>query len=79
MPPAYPPQQHLASQPAAKLTVPMERFKSAGQAQRFLSAHDGINNLFRLHRHQVPATKYRAARIQAFQVWVEVPGVAAST
>ncbi len=27
----------------------MKRFRSAGQAQRFLSAHDGINNLH--HRH----------------------------
>lgn len=26
----------------------MKRFKTAGQAQRFLSAHDGINNLFDL-------------------------------
>ena len=46
----------------------MQRFKSAGQAQRFLSAHDGINNLFHLRRHHVPATQYRAARVQAFQV-----------
>ena len=56
----------------------MKRFKSAGQAQRFLSAHDGINNLFHLRRHQVPATQYRTARTQAFQVWAEVTGVAAS-
>jgi len=56
----------------------MKRFKSAGQAQRFLSAHDGINNLFHLRRHQVPATQYRAAQTQAFQVWAEVTGVAAS-
>jgi hypothetical protein len=26
----------------------MKQFKSAGQAQRFLSAHDQINNLFHL-------------------------------
>ncbi len=59
----------------------MKRFKSAGQAQRFLSAHDGINNLFLLfllRRHQVPATQYRAAWIRAFQVWAEVTGVAAA-
>jgi len=56
----------------------MKRFKSAGQAQRFLSAHDGINNLFHLRRHQVPATQYRAARTQAFQVWAEVTGAAAA-
>ncbi len=56
----------------------MKRFKSPGQARRFLSAHDGINNLYNLRRHQVPATQYRAARTQAFQVWAEVTGVAAA-
>ena len=56
----------------------MKRFKSAGQAQRFLSAHDGINNLFLRRRDQVSATQYRAARTQAFQVWAEVTGATAS-
>ena len=55
----------------------MKRFKSARQAQRFLSAHDQINNLFLLHRDHVPASEYRAARTQAFQTWAEVTGVAA--
>jgi hypothetical protein len=40
----------------------MKRFKSARHAQRFLSAHDQINNLFRLPRHLMPATDYRAER-----------------
>jgi transposase-like protein len=31
----------------------MKQFKSAGQAQRFLSAHDQINNLFHLRRDQL--------------------------
>ncbi len=56
----------------------MKRFKSAGQAQRFLCAYDGINNLFHLRRHQISTTQYRAARIQAFQVWAEVTGVVAA-
>ena len=56
----------------------MKRFKSAGQAQRFLSAHDGINNLFHLRRRRVPAAQYRAARTQAYQVWAEITGVAAA-
>ncbi len=64
-------------QPTRRRERQMKRFKSAGQAQRFLSAHDGINNLFQLCRHQVPAVQYRAARSQAFQVWAEVSGVAA--
>ena len=55
-------------QPTRRRERQMKRFKSAGQAQRFLSAHDGINNLFHLRRHQVPATQYRAARTPAFQV-----------
>ena len=54
------------------------RFKSTGQAQRFLSAHDGINNLFLLRRHRVPAAQYRTARSQAFQSWAEATGAAAS-
>jgi len=54
----------------------MKRFKSAGQAQRFLSAHDQINNLFHLHHDHLTADQHRAARIQAFQTWAEVAGVA---
>jgi putative transposase len=46
----------------------MKRFKSAGQAQRFLSAHDQISNLFNLRRDHVSAAEHRAARMQAFQV-----------
>jgi putative transposase len=56
----------------------MKRLKSPGQAQRFLSAHDQINNLFHLRRDHRPAIEYRAARTQAFQTWVEVTGVAAT-
>src|ERR687886_1686496 len=33
-------------QPTRRRERQMKRFKSPGQAQRFLSAHDGINNLF---------------------------------
>ncbi len=55
----------------------MKRFKSAGRAQRFLSAHDGINNLFHLRREYVNASEYRAARARAFEVWSDITGVAA--
>ena len=64
-------------QPTRRRERQMKRFKSAGQAQRFLSAHDGINNLFHLRRHQVSATQYQAARAQALQVWAEITGVTA--
>ena len=64
-------------QPTRRRERQMKRFKSAGQAQRFLSAHDQINNLFYLRRDHFPASEYRAARTQAFQTWAEVTGVAA--
>ena len=56
----------------------MKRFKSARQAQRFLSAHDQINNLFHLRRDHVPAGGYRAGRGQAFEMWTDISGVAAA-
>ncbi len=65
-------------QPTRRRERQMKRFKSAGQAQRFLSAHDGINNLFHLRRHQIPAARYRAARTEAYQVWAEITGVTAA-
>src|SRR3954452_24137086 len=64
-------------QPTRRRERQMKRFKSASQAQRFLSAHDQINNLFHLRRDHVPADQYRAARAQAFQSWAEVTSVAA--
>ena len=56
----------------------MKRFKSAGQAQRFLSAHDPIYNLFHLRRDYLTAAEHRAARTRAFQIWAEVSGIAAA-
>src|SRR3982751_3315399 len=64
-------------QPTRRRERQMKRFKSARQAQRFLSAHDQINNLFHLRRDHTPADQYRAARTQAFQAWAEVTGMAA--
>ena len=63
-------------QPTRRRERQMKRFKSARQAQRFLSAHAQINNLFHLRRDHLPASQYRAARTQAFQTWAEVTGVA---
>jgi len=65
-------------QPTRRRERQMKRFKSAGQAQRFLSAHDGINNLFHLRRDHVSAVQYRAARTRTFEVWAEVSGVVAA-
>ena len=62
-------------QPTRRRERQMKRFKSAGQAQRFLAAHDGINNLFHLRRCHVTACEYRAARAHAFEVWSDISGV----
>ncbi len=47
----------------------MQRFKSAGQAQRFLAAHAMIYGHFRPRRHHMTADQYRRARAEAFRVW----------
>ncbi len=47
----------------------MRRFKSASQAQRFLSAHAAVYNLFNLGRRLVSANHYRSLRISAFSEW----------
>src|SRR5919198_402958 len=65
-------------QPTRRRERQMKRFKSPGQAQRFLSGHDQINNLFHLRRDYVTAVAYRAARARAFAVWAEVTGVGAA-
>ncbi|MCP4186388.1 MAG: IS6 family transposase, partial [Gammaproteobacteria bacterium] len=50
----------------------MRRFKSVVQAQRFLSAHAAVSNLFNLGRHLVRAEHYRSLRISAFDEWSRV-------
>jgi putative transposase len=47
----------------------MRRFKSVGQAQRFLGAHAAVSNLFNLGSHKVSAHHYRDLRISAFNEW----------
>jgi putative transposase len=47
----------------------MQRFKSSGQAQRFLSAHGILYGHFRPRRHLMTAGDYQRARAKAFRVW----------
>ena len=47
----------------------MRRFKSPGQAQRFLAVHSQIHNLFRLARHLMRARHYRMFRERSFSTW----------
>jgi putative transposase len=45
----------------------MQRLKSSGQAQDFLSAHAIIYGHFRPRRHRLGAAAYRRARTKAFR------------
>jgi putative transposase len=47
----------------------MWKFKSPGQAQRFLGAHAAVSNLFNLGRHLIRAEHYRNLRVSAFEEW----------
>lgn len=44
----------------------MRRFKSTGQAQRFLKAHAAVANVSNLGRHLARAEQYRNLRMSAF-------------
>jgi putative transposase len=45
------------------------RFKSVVQAQKFVTAHAAVHNLFNLSRHLVRAEHYRNLRVTAFSEW----------
>jgi len=47
----------------------MRKFKSKKQAQRFVTAHAAVQNLFNLSRHLVMAQHYRDLRVSAFEEW----------
>jgi putative transposase len=47
----------------------MQRFKSPGSAQRFLSVHAAVQNAFNVQRHLVSRNTLRALRGEAFQNW----------
>ena len=59
----------LSHQPIRAQERGMRRFKSTQQAQRFLSAHAAVYNLFNLGRHLVSAKYYRIFRDNAFASW----------
>jgi len=59
----------LSHQPTRVRERGMRRFKSINQAQRFLSAHAEVYNLFNLGRHLVSAKNYRLFRERAFASW----------
>jgi putative transposase len=50
----------------------MRRIKSRHHAQRFLSLHGRVQNLFQYGRHLLRAANYRLLRDRAFFVWRQV-------
>ena len=48
------------------------RFKSVGHAQRFLSVHGSVQNLFRGGRHVLRSAHHRLLRTRAFVEWEAV-------
>ena len=60
-------------QPTRRRERIMKRFKSARQAQRFLSVHDQVANLFHIpYPETATADCRRASRERAFAVWREI-------
>ena len=52
----------------------LQGFKSAGHAQRFLSAYGPIAQHFRPRRHRLSASAYRAEMHNRFASWAEITG-----
>ena len=59
----------LSHQPTRGREQVMRRFKSAAQAQRFMTIRVAVYNLFNLGRHLVSAEHYKKLRIDAFERW----------
>lgn len=59
-------------QPTRLRECRMRRFKSAGQAQRFLSIFSEIGNLFALSRHTVSAANHRELLRRSLVTWAAV-------
>src|ERR1700677_3848743 len=56
-------------QPTRRRDRKMQRFKSPGSAQRFLSVHAAVHNTFNVQRHLTSRNTLRVLRGEAFQTW----------
>jgi putative transposase len=63
-----------AHRPSRQRAYRMQRFKSAGHAQRFLSAYGPIAQHFRPRRHLLSASAYREEMRNRFESWAEITG-----
>ena len=63
-------------QPTRRRERKMQRFKSAGSAQKFLSTHAAAYNTFNVQRHLTSAQSHRALRDAAMTTWREAVAAA---
>jgi putative transposase len=56
-------------QPLRQRERRMKRFKSSGSAQRFLSTHAAVYNVFNIQRHLISRRTLRVFREQAMLTW----------
>ena len=56
-------------QPVRRRERKMQRFKSAGSAQRFLNIHAAVHNTFNLQRHLISRSTLRTFRADAAAQW----------
>jgi transposase-like protein len=56
-------------QPVRRRERKMQRFKSAGSAQRFLNIHAAVHNTFNLQRHLISRSMLRTFRAEAAAQW----------
>ena len=61
----------VSHQPTRQRERQMRRFKSAAHAQRFLSVHGLVQNLFRVGRHLLRAVHHRSLRTRSFRMECE--------
>jgi len=54
----------------------MQRFKSPGSAQRFLSTHAAVYNSFYTQRHLISRCSLRQFRAEAMEQWRDVTAAA---
>jgi putative transposase len=59
----------VSHQPVRRRERKMQRFKSPGSAQRFLSVHSAAYNTFNVQRHLISRRTLRAVRAEATAQW----------
>jgi len=59
----------VSHQPVRRRERKMQRFKSPGSAQRFLSMHSAVYNTFNVQRHLISRRTLRIFRAEAMTQW----------